>query len=83
MTSNVIDAREQFLSKAILDSIEDFIDRDPKFHPYYLLLEEDGQDFIELRLKCHDTKSDIVLDKAPIHVIQERLANGICVVNLN
>lgn len=83
MTDNVIDARERFLSKAILNSMEEFIDNDPKYHPYYLLLEEDGKDYIELRLRCEKLQSDIVLDKAPIYVIKERLENGICVVNLN
>ena len=82
MTCNIIAAREQFLSKAILDSVENFINKDPKYHPYYLLLEEDGEEFIELRLRCED-QSDIVLDKAPIHIIEERLANGTCVVSIN
>ena len=82
MSTNVIDARERFLSKAILDGLEKFIGRDPKYHPYYLLLEEDGKDYIELRLRCEDM-SDIVLDKTPIHVMEERIANGTCIVNIN
>lgn len=80
--TNVIDARERFLSKSILNELEKFVDSDPKFHPYYLLLEEDGEEFIELRLRCED-QSDIVLDKAPTYVIEERLNNGTCIVNIN
>lgn len=80
--TNVIDARERFISKSILHELEKFVDYDPKFHPYYLLLEEDGEEFIELRLRCDD-KSDIVLDKAPIYVIEERLNNGTCIANIN
>lgn len=83
MSTNVIDARERFLSKAILDGLEQFIDRDPKYHPYYLLIEEDGDHFIELRLRCAELNSDIVLDKAPTHIIEERIANGTCIVNIN
>jgi len=83
MTDNVIDARERFLGKVVLDKLEDFINRDPKFHPYYLLIEEEGENYIELRLHDLNTDSHIVLDKTPMIVIEERIKNGTCIVNLN
>lgn len=74
--SNVIDARIEFLGKAVLDELERFVKNDQKYHPYYLLLEEDGEDYLELRLRDTTNNHDIVLDKAKICVYHERMQNG-------
>lgn len=77
MSNNVIDARELFLGKALLNALDAKISAyKHQYHSYYLLIEEDGEDFIELRL--HDLNEDthIVIDKAPMIVYRERYENG-------
>ena len=76
MTGTVIDARAQFLSKALIDRLEMLIKKDDNYHCYCLHIEEDGEDFLELRLRDISAKADIVIDRAPMLVYHERKENG-------
>jgi hypothetical protein len=77
MTNNIIDARELFMGKILLNTLDAMIEKHADvYHSYYLLIEEDGEDFIELRL--HDMNADmhIVIDRAPILTYEGRYKNG-------
>jgi hypothetical protein len=77
MQNNIIDAREMFLGRALLAALDAKINAyKEQYRSYYLLVEEYGEDFIELRL--HDLNEDmhIVIDKAPMIVYLERQENG-------
>lgn len=77
MTGTVIDARAQFLGKALIDRLESMIENDKNYHCYCLHIEEDGKDFLELRLRDFSSKKgDIVIDRAPMLVYHERKENG-------
>lgn len=73
---NVINARSHFLGKVLLDTLEKMTQQQLHLHPYYLLLEEDGEDYIELRIKDIKTNVHTVIDKAPIIVYNDRYVNG-------
>jgi len=76
MTDNIIDARVQFLSKALIDRLEVMIQKQCNYHCYCLHLEEDGEDFIELRIKDIENNVHTVIDKAPVLVYSNRYENG-------
>lgn len=76
MTDNIVDARDTFIGKSLIDHLEKLINYDPKYHVYCLLLEENNQHFIELRMKEVNTDVHTVIDKAPTIVYQERKKNG-------
>lgn len=74
---NIIDARDIFVGKMLLNTLDAMIEQHlDTYHSYYLLVEEDGENFLELRL--YDTNADmhIVIDKAPIFTYEERYRNG-------
>jgi hypothetical protein len=77
MSDTVIDARELFMGKMLLNTLDAMIAKHiDSYNSYYLLVEEDGEDFIELRL--HDIQADmhIVVDRAPVLTYEERYKNG-------
>jgi hypothetical protein len=76
LDDNIIDARTYFLGKALMDNLEERTQDEVHLHPYYLLLEEDGKDFIELRVKDIRTNIHIVIDKSPVGIYNDRYNNG-------
>ena len=53
MTGTLIDARTQFLMKALIDQLDNLIKDNKDWHSYCLLVEEDGEDYQELFLLFH------------------------------
>ena len=78
MTNNIVDARSYFLGKAMLDTLDVMLQAHNQlnYHAYYLLLEEDGMDYIELRIKDINTNIHTLIDKSPVMVLNDRHING-------
>jgi hypothetical protein len=78
MKNNIIEAQSYFLGKVMLDTLDEMLieSNQPHYHPYYLLLEEDGEDFIELRIKDINTNIHTLIDKTPVMVLNDRHNNG-------
>ncbi len=78
MKNNVIDAGSYFIGKVMLDTLDEMLKSSNQlhYHPYYLLLEEDGEDFIELRIKDINTNVHTLIDKTPLIVLNDRYKNG-------
>jgi len=78
MTNNIVDARSYFLGKAMLDTLDAMLQdhNQLNYHAYYLLLEEDGTDYIELRIKDINTNIHTLIDKSPVVVLNDRHTNG-------
>ena len=78
MRNNVIDSRSYFLGKAMLDTLDNMLvnSKQLHLHAYYLLLEEDGMDYIELRIKDVNTNIHTLIDKSPVIVLNDRYTNG-------
>ena len=78
MKNNIIEAQSYFLGKVMLDTLDEMLveSNQQHYHPYYLLLEEDGEDFIELRIKDINTNIHTLIDKTPVMVLNDRHNNG-------
>lgn len=76
MTGNVIDARTSFLMKALVDQLDDMIKDHSDWHSYCLHVEEDGEDFLELRFRDVTKQVDTLIDRATVLTYNERKQNG-------
>jgi hypothetical protein len=76
MTGTLIDARTQFLMKALIDQLDNLIKDNKDWHSYCLHVEEDGEDYLELRFRDVTNKIDTVIDRATVLTYHERKQSG-------
>lgn len=76
MADNVIDASSEFMALVCIRHLESLIDKDPKYHSYCRILEENEEDYLELRLHNIKDNFDIVIEKATVTTFKQRKSDG-------
>lgn len=65
--NNVIDARSLFIGKRLLNMLDETLDTyKDRYHSFYTLYDNEGEEWLELCLKDIETNQIIVVDMAPI-----------------
>jgi hypothetical protein len=62
--------------KALIDQLDNLIKDNKDWHSYCLHVEEDGEDYLELRFRDVTNKIDTVIDRATVLTYHERKQSG-------